>query len=691
MNSPCRSIQYAVNLSNSYDVIYVAGGRYIYSGNNPLSTCKTNTITSSVVCIIDKHLTIIGGYSSDNWTNSDPTRNPTILDGENSYRVMGLFSTNGTTPRASLTLMNVTLQNGLAQGGGSGSYDYQISGYGGGLFTQNSPFNLENVNFVNNNAIGGNTQNSSKPYGGPAAGGGLSIAGIPSGYTSTWKNVTFENNQALGGPGRDRGGSSLGGGFYIYNAVVNAYNTKLANNIAHAGSSSGKGIDGVYNLNADGLGGGGVAHIASDVNLFGLVASGNRAIGGDAGSQSYSQAGHGHGGALFAENASAIRIYDAVIKENYAIGGSSYYGGIGGGAGLMTTNSLVVMERINIVANHAIGGNGIGRKGSSGGGGYYATRFQASGSMPILLENVIIADNDLTQGEGPGDPGGGGGGFWLQGVQIDILHSTIVNNRMDEELIYGAAAILVNFSTPLPTILNIVNSVVSDHVNTHTGVAQSAIHVWSGNTLNLNIVLFANNTNDTNKENDPYSNGGPGTINGLDTVLHTSEVGYYDPSKPSYDYHLSPSSPAIDQAVGSSTTVDIDGDTRPFGAQSDIGADEFTASTLVAQPELISLIADNNTNASYNVLVDTAPRSILTWTASTTANWIYLGTQGTSHQATGQAGEYLIIRFAPEMLNNGIHEAVVDITGDGVSPASINVRLTKVNQIFSVFLPLTIR
>ncbi len=52
----------------------------------------------------------------------------------------------------------------------------------------------------------------------------------------------------------------------------------------------------------------------------------------------------------------------------------------------------------------------------------------------------------------------------------------------------------------------------------------------------------------------------------------TSAVGF----KSDIDFHLTPASPAIDQAITASTVaIDFDGDARPQGAAKDIGADEY--------------------------------------------------------------------------------------------------------------------
>lgn len=579
--APCRTLQYAVNLAGSGSTIKAAEGRYTFSGSSVSSTCYGYTIYATVLCIIDKHLTLIGGFDPGNWYASDPEAHPTIIDGQNKYRGVALLGTSAKSARASLNMTGFTIQNGLAQGNTTGA-DYETSGYGGGMFTTNAPISLRHVIFRNNRAIGGDTRAS---YGGAGAGGGLATVLTPPGSSSTLDYVTFEGNESLGGRGIDRGGSSLGGGFYVYSTAMSADHITLTDNIARAGSSNGSGKDNT-GLTADGLGGGGTVHDKSNVILQHVQASGNQAIGGNAGVQG----GHGDGAALFTEFANLMEVDKSEIKDNLAQGGNGQYAGLGGGGGIMSANSNVKINSTSIIANTARGGTGTTEKGSVGGGGLYFTRF--TGSTSIEITNSVIADNYIEIGSGPGDPGGGGGGLWLQGVQVNMIHTTIANNRMSPTLLYGAAMILVNFFAPTPTTLYLSYSLITGHQtsNLNSWGNQSAIHVWQGNTLNLNNGIFAGNSNDTNLEDDPVTPGGPGKINGLSSMKQVSSVNYVAPGAPYYNYHIAVSSPAHDQANGSPLTQDIDGQKRPYDGVADLGADEYTPFTLAAAPGNKSLL-----------------------------------------------------------------------------------------------------
>jgi hypothetical protein len=95
------------------------------------------------------------------------------------------------------------------------------------------------------------------------------------------------------------------------------------------------------------------------------------------------------------------------------------------------------------------------------------------------------------------------------------------------------------------------NTIIISHI---VGIA-----VTAGDTATLNATLWHGNT--TNWD-------GAGTIN------HSNDRNG-DPAFDTDGYHLTSNSAAIDAGVDAGVTTDIDGDARPRGCFSDIGADEF--------------------------------------------------------------------------------------------------------------------
>src|SRR3972149_1346928 len=77
--SPCRTIQRAANQSASGDTIKAAHGTYTYDSAS--DTCAFLQ-TRAVVCFVDKALTILGVYTTSNWTTANPSVNVTIIDGQ---------------------------------------------------------------------------------------------------------------------------------------------------------------------------------------------------------------------------------------------------------------------------------------------------------------------------------------------------------------------------------------------------------------------------------------------------------------------------------------------------------------------------------------------------------------------------------------------------------------------------------
>jgi hypothetical protein len=160
-------------------------------------------------------------------------------------------------------------------------------------------------------------------------------------------------------------------------------------------------------------------------------------------------------------------------------------------------------------------------------------------------------------------------------VDVDIVHSTIARNRLGNTLVFGVAAIVVNFGCQRPAVVDMDYTIVEGH--DHAG--GDALHIWQGNALDLHQSLFAANTQNTNISG--YPGGTPGTITGLATCLEAGSAGFVAPGLPEQDYHILSTSPAIDQALDSTTPEDIDGEGRPQDQASDIGADEAMLAPLV--------------------------------------------------------------------------------------------------------------
>ena len=247
----------------------------------------------------------------------------------------------------------------------------------------------------------------------------------------------------------------------------------------------------------------------------------------------------------------------SVIKGN--VTASSYGGGF-----YVDTDASVVVSASRVVSNSSVNGGGgfnfaygstgvlhgnlISRNISSYGNGVDmyesvvtatantfaynrtldALRCGGAGGRLVLVNN-IIANND--------DRGFSADG----GCQVTAIHNTIVSNtRYGVHASYGAVLILTN-------------NIIADHEY----YASIFVNTTQPTTATASYNLFWNNGSDP--------------VTGVGAVF--GDPDFVDPAN--RDFHIGPGSAAIGQAWPLSwVQQDIDGDPRPIGAGSDIGADE---------------------------------------------------------------------------------------------------------------------
>ena len=678
--APCRTIQYAVNQSNSGDQVLVAQGTYTYAA--ALDPCPFLR-TRAVVCFVDKQLAILGGYTTNDWLESNPDTNLTIIDGQNAHRGVAVIGYQ--TETTHLEMAGFTIQNGLAQGPTS----YDSSGIGGGMLVQHAAITLRDMIFRDNVAIG---QNTDSGYGGQANGAALRIEESPVGTTSLLQRIVFDGNQSYGGTGPERGGVAFGA-LFIYKSAVTVEDSVFTNNLARGGDTTGSGLSG--GLHADALGGG-VGIEQGIINLRRVTVTGNQVRGGDA----TTYGGGAYGGGVFIEdfggNETIVTISDSYVTDNMAVAGHAAQGGHSAGGGICSANSnQLTIERTSIISNESIGGaSTAGDAGPGAGGGLY-TFADREGNFYTRIENTIIAENFADQGDGGTSPGnGGGGGIVIHGVKADITHATLARNSLGATLILGQGLLVQSWPSPSNPILTATvtlnHSIIADHVE--GGESATAIVVQRESSLTFDGGMFSGNNQDTNVNDFPVP---AGTINGLSGTFSAPTAGFAAPGPPDHDYHLSTDSPALDQAIGSALPDDIDGQRRPYGDAADVGADEYVPPALTVTPQVLGTLVTSRTNTVRSVLVDVQYTTrVINWEATTTAPWLSLSLSDSGdwgNQAFGQSGERLYLAFDPTDLNPGVYETDVPITSQEASPTTLHVRMVNAEQIFTANLPLILR
>ena len=286
-----------ITLLNAVSVCSAADLRAAVSnGGNIIFACDgTLSLSNEITVTVDATL--------------DASGRAVVLSGMGSNR---LFRINA---GKTLTLINLTLRDGLAAGTSGVLTSAGGDGAGGAILNQGGTLNAINCSFLSNTAQGGqgNTQiNQNVPGAGNAFGGAVVNQGGWVGLT----NSVFGNNIAAGGQGGEggqgeggMGGSSFGGAVYSDGGVVVADNCIFQTN----SSASGGGGDGYFwGLAGDGSGGA-IFNTNSALKLIRTVLSNNTCTGGWGG-------GRANGGAVY-HDTGTFEAVDSLFQMNSANGG----------------------------------------------------------------------------------------------------------------------------------------------------------------------------------------------------------------------------------------------------------------------------------------------------------------------------------------------------------------------------------
>jgi len=598
------SVQAAVDAAGEEDLLKVAAGVYTGMQSRPvppgyLLPPASGTITQ--VVYLDKTLIIRGGYTAPGFADPpDPEANPTTLDAQAQGRV--LFIVGSVSP----VIEGLRFTGGDA-GGLGGSY-WGHGDAGGGVFVMGTAATISNSRIVSNTAqfggglylesssgtLAGNTiaANSATQRGGgvqlhegtatltentivantAGSGGGLYLW---SSHATLDRNVVMGNEASSGGGlylyyGDDRlsenvisantGNNDAGGLYLMYSQASLSGNTVQDNTAAFDGGGlyleeSQASLKGNAVLsNTANIDGGGLYLMASDAILGGNIISGNISSmngGGVALVQSVAVLSGNRistntalqGGGVYLEDSPAI------IAGN-SISGNTLYGdgSLGWGAGLSLWSSDAAIQG-NLVAGNTghwtgggislyqsdatLDGNAVVGNSARYGAGLYFEH-----SSPVV-SNTIVANNQVADS---------GSGLRMSGSgSARLLHCTFAHNTGGD-----GAGIYVGGT------LWLTNTIIVSHT--------VGIYVNSDKTAVIEATLWGSGE---------WANGadwaGPGAIV-TGTINFWDNPGFVDPA--AGDYHISPSSGALERGVATGLIGDIDGQPRPYQAP-DLGADEY--------------------------------------------------------------------------------------------------------------------
>jgi len=382
-----------------------------------------------------------------------------------------------------LTLNDVTITNGKAPDGASGSV-----GYGGGIFNGGT-LTIQNSTVSNNSAGNSDTCSDTSCTGAPGShGGGV----YNNGGTLTIEGSTLSGNSAgdggaCSGDDCSSGAGGDGGGVFNSGGVVEITDSTVADNRAGDG-----GACSVSNCDGRGNGGrgGGICNWygGSTLTIEDSTLSGNSAGDGGACSGGGWCGDGGRGGGIYSLN--PLEIINSRVSNNSAGAGgactgdcSAGQGGDGGGVfnsdTLEITNSTINNNRAGAGGACLVGGCSESRGGH--GGGVY------DGGATLTITESTLSGNSTT-GDATPPSDGFGGGLYIYDSSPTLTNVTVSGNVAKGH----GGGLYINRGSPTLSHVTITNNTADDDNDSygdgggicrrHNGTVQFKNTILAGNT-----------------------------------------------------------------------------------------------------------------------------------------------------------------------------------------------------------------
>ena len=397
-------------------------------------------------------------------------------------------------------------------------------------------------------------------------------------------------NSALGG--------TTGGGIFIgpVNSVDRAtlLNLRLENNVASTvDSGEGGGLAVAM---------GNTFNIPAQLTLSNVTVMSNTATTGN-----LSASGGGMSLNAVGNSPLNVDITNLTVQNNTA---GNDFSSSGGGIALNLNGGTATLRQSRILNNHAAQIKTF-LGGPSRGGGIYIDNSE------LALINVLIAGNDGERGDALSVLGGG-----ASGSSVVMNYVTLADNYRAAK---DAAATIHSDGADSDFILN--NTLISGNPIAFEGVSNA-----QPPKMQVESVLIDNNV----------STAISGTLTITGTPLRGA-AGYVNAG--AGDYHLTAQSDAVDEGNSQPPSTDLDGDIRPQGAGSDIGAYEFTPAGVNNQTITFGPLTDKFvTDPPFSINATASSGLTVSFTSLTPAvctvsgNTVILVTTGTCTIQANQAG-----------------------------------------------------